>query len=186
MIRKILLLCAFCLLNTYSKAQIKLHGTEFQFFANSFPAVSLPFVLGENEVVKAVTHENYERIQRRYAEMFLGIPYGFVNEDATEETPRKVPHFVGSFLAYQKWRVLVYYWYPSPPPREAQDYFELLVFDAQGGKVANQVIAGVWNNKKQFAQIKKIDKHIYIQVTPTDAPSILYKLTKEGEIVIQK
>ncbi len=179
-------LLAYLLVNAV-QAQIKMQGTEFNHFISRFPATPLPFELGRKEIIKKVEHDEYARIEQKYAEKYLNIAYSLVNEEAVDETPRKVAHYVAGFTAYDQWKVVICYWYDSPPSRELHDNFELIVFDKWGGKIASQVIAGIWVQDTQLAYVAQVGKDIIITITQTqnNTQEILkYKLTEKGLLLL--
>jgi hypothetical protein len=157
-----------------TQAQIKYQHIEFQAFANHFPILSLPIVIDEKAL----------KIAEREAQMFLGIEYQRFYDSG--EQPTQVAHFVGTFKAYQRWHVLLYYWFPFPSKREANDNFEIAVFDQMGAKVASQVIAGKWGEETRLASIAQIGKDIIITTETAGKPTEQYLFTENAELIKKK
>jgi hypothetical protein len=179
---KFVLLCVCSLLYaSVGKAQIKYQPVEFQLFAHQFPVVELPFALDSVWVWKKTEHEDYERIERRYAEMFLGVSY---LQGENEDLPTEVTHYVASFKAYQTWTILIYYSFPYPPKKTLQDSFKIAVFDYVGGIKGTYTVAGTWDKEQKFASIKPVGKDIIIEVVSKPSQeTVSYLFNRQGSLV---
>lgn len=166
-----------------TQAQIKYQHIEFQAFAHQFPILSLPILLDE-KALKIAEREDYERVPDREAQMFLGIKYQRFYDSG--EQPTQVAHFVGTFKAYNRWQVLVYYWFPFPSKREANDNFEIAVFDQMGGKVASHIIAGKWGEQTRLASITQVGKDIVIITETAGKPTEQYLFTENATLIKKK
>ncbi len=181
---KMICLYLACLAVGKVQAQIKYQGIEFQYFHKSFPLIQFPYALEHEAVVQRTEREDYTRIAQREAQKFLAIEHSEIFEGVSP-IPDKVPHFVGAFVAYQKWFVLIYYWFPYPPKRERHDNFEIVVFDRQGGRQVHEVIAGAWGADRQYATIREAGKEIVIEITTlknNQTQTYLRTLTEGGQI----